>query len=428
MTSPSMLAEHPSVANPIDSLSREFLEIPGFVGQVMRYCLDTAPYPNAVLAFSGAIALQSFLAGRQVRDAADNRPNLYIIALAMSGAGKDWPRKLNTAILDDIGLLDCLGDKLASGEGLQDALKAHPSLLFQTDEFDTLLQAMAKARDHRYESIMAMLLTLYTASNSVMPLRRLSGDSSPGVIQQPHLVVLGTAIPKHYYASLSERMLTNGLAARLMIFDAGRRGPGQRPTPIDPPKEILDVARWWAKENAHRRTGSEAPKPRTVPESPEATELKERVRAETEREYAAAEACTNECAMTVWARVYEHACKLSLLYAVSENAEDPVISADAVQWATDLVFYLARRSLADIEAHASESRFDASLRKCLRIIGGMPQQSIERSDLLKRMSIKAGELNEIVDTLMQREEICEDRRMTTGRTATIYRRISKEGE
>ena len=37
------------------------LYIPGFVGNVMDECLATAPYPNKVMAFCGALALQSFL-------------------------------------------------------------------------------------------------------------------------------------------------------------------------------------------------------------------------------------------------------------------------------------------------------------------------------------------------------------------------------
>ncbi|MCU0709498.1 MAG: bifunctional DNA primase/polymerase, partial [Pirellula sp.] len=42
----------------------EMLRIPGFVSEVMDLCLATAPYPNHVMAFCGAVALQAFLAGR----------------------------------------------------------------------------------------------------------------------------------------------------------------------------------------------------------------------------------------------------------------------------------------------------------------------------------------------------------------------------
>jgi hypothetical protein len=41
--------------------------------------------------------------------------------------------------------------------------------------------------------------------------------------------VYGTAIPTHYYEALSERMLTNGFFARMLIVESGPRSPGQEP-------------------------------------------------------------------------------------------------------------------------------------------------------------------------------------------------------
>ncbi|MFN3485496.1 MAG: bifunctional DNA primase/polymerase, partial [Planctomycetota bacterium] len=51
----------------------DLLRVPGFISEVMDYCLATAPYPNPVMAFCGALALQAVLAGRKVRDPGDNR-------------------------------------------------------------------------------------------------------------------------------------------------------------------------------------------------------------------------------------------------------------------------------------------------------------------------------------------------------------------
>ena len=45
--------------------------MPGFIDEVMQYTLDTAPYPEPVLAFAGALSLQALLAGRKVCDAMD---------------------------------------------------------------------------------------------------------------------------------------------------------------------------------------------------------------------------------------------------------------------------------------------------------------------------------------------------------------------
>jgi hypothetical protein len=205
---------------PVDPgpVPEDLLRVPGFVNEVMDYTLETAPYPNTVMSFCGALALQAFLAGRKVRDQADNRTNIYLLGLAHSAAGKDHPRKVNTRITHEIGLTPSLGDRFASGEGIQDALFISPCMMFQTDEIDGMLLSINKAKDARYENIMGTLLSMYSASNSVFPMRRKAGKDHPGAIDQPCLVIFGTAIPNHYYEALSERMLTNGFFARMMIL------------------------------------------------------------------------------------------------------------------------------------------------------------------------------------------------------------------
>ena len=57
MAQPAELAESPASADP-GPVPEELLRIPGFVSEVMDYCLATAPYPNRVMAFCGALALQ----------------------------------------------------------------------------------------------------------------------------------------------------------------------------------------------------------------------------------------------------------------------------------------------------------------------------------------------------------------------------------
>lgn len=84
-----------------------------------------------------------------------------------SSVGKDWPRKVNTHILHHAGLVESLGEKFASGEGIQDALFLTPSMLFQTDEIDGLLQSINKSQDARHENILGTLLTMYSVANSI---------------------------------------------------------------------------------------------------------------------------------------------------------------------------------------------------------------------------------------------------------------------
>jgi len=400
----------------------KLLRIPGFVSEVMDFTLRIAPYPNPVLAFCGALSLLALLAGRKVRDPGDNRTNIYLLGLAHSSAGKDSPRKVNTRILHEIGLAECIGERFASGEGIQDALFQTPSLLFQTDEIDGMLQSINKARDARHEAIMSTLLTMYSSANTIYPMRRKAGKESPGVIDQPCLVLFGTAIPKHYYEALSERMLTNGFFARMLILDVGSRATGQEPSIRDLPARVLETARWWA--DYRPGTGNLEdwhPVPTIVEHTDEARRLLIETRLEAEHEYALAEGRGDPVGTTVWGRVSEHVRKLALLHAISESHESPRIGADAVRWASAFVLHQTRRMLYMAASHAAENPFHAECLKLLEKLRGAPGNELSHQVLLKRMKMKSKDFRDLIETLIQGGDLEVAEVQTAGRTGLVYR-------
>jgi hypothetical protein len=386
----------------------ELLRVPGFVAEVMDYCLATAPYPNPVMAFCGALALQAFLAGRRVRDPADNRTNIYLLGLAHSAAGKDHPRKVNTRIVHEIGLSECLGDRFASGEGVQDALFVNPSMLFQTDEIDGMLQSINKAKDARHENVMSTLLTMYSSSNSVFPMRRKAGKPSPGVIDQPCLVIFGTAIPNHYYEALSERMLTNGFFARMVILESGPRSKGQEPGIIELPPRVLETAHWWANYRPGRGNLQDwHPVPAVVHQTGEALAQFVATREEAEAKYAAAEANNDPVGTTVWGRVSEQVRKLALLYAISENHCSPRVGLEAARWASRFVLHQTRRMLFMAASHVAESEFDALIKRTVEILRQWrekhgPNALMPAWELRRRLKQRPSDFKDIVLELGER--------------------------
>jgi hypothetical protein len=421
----------PAVEDP-GPVPAELLRVPGFVGELMDFCLATAPYPNQVMAFCGAVALQSFLAARKVRDPGDNRTNLYLLGLAYSSAGKDWPRRINTSLLHEIGLGHCCGDKFASGEGLQDALFLNPAMLFQTDEIDTMLQSISKSKDARYETLMGTLLTMYTSSASVYPMRRKAGKENPGAIDQPSLTIFGTAVPTHYYEALSARMLTNGFFARMIVLDAGMRADGQEPSIPTLPPRLVETARWWADFQPGERVGnlySIHPVPKVVEQTDEAKALLVETRRSAEAEYRAAEAKSDEVGTTVWGRVSENTRKLALLYAVSADHQNPVIDGHAVAWASAFVQHQTRRMLFMASQHVAEGEFDAECLKVIRKLRSAPDGTLAHSMLLKRMKMESRKFQDLMNTLVQRGDVETVKTDTAGRPNLRYRlRVKEDGE
>jgi hypothetical protein len=333
--------------------------------QLSTYTLQTAPYPERTLAFCGALALQALLAGRKVRDASDNRTSLYILGLANSGAGKDYPRKVNQKILLEAGMTECLGDTFASGEGIEDRLFLHPAVLFQTDEIDGLMAKINLGKDARHEGIMNVLLKMYTSANSLYPMRVKAGKE-PGVIDQPCLCIFGTAIPKHYYEALSLKMLTNGFFARMLVLETGKRGHGQDAVMRDLPEPVIATARWWAKFIPGGKESNLAnwhPVPKVVEETPEARDLLRAFRQRADDEYSLTEDKADPVGMAIWARANEKARRLALLYACSANYVQPRITVDAIRWACAFVEHQTRRMLFMTTEHVSENDFDARCKK-----------------------------------------------------------------
>jgi hypothetical protein len=423
----------PEIADP-GPIPEHLFQVPGFVSQVMDFTLANAPYPNVGLAFCGAVALQSYLCGRKVCDSGDLRPNLYLLALASSGTGKDFPRKVNARVLFEIGHIDSLGDKFASGEGIQDALARNNAMLFQTDEMDGVLRQINMDRENKRESIPNVLLTLYTSANDIYPLRVKAGQKEACHIDQPHLTLFGTATPQYFYESLSQRMLTNGFFARLIIVDIGKRGEGQTPgSARHLPERVIRTAQWWAEFQPGTRRANLIdvhPEPRIVPCTPEAREVISTLQHQTEREYDLAHARNDEVARVAWSRTTENAKKLALLYACSENHENPVIDLLAVQWAMAFAMHQTRRQLFLASSYVAENPFHAECLKAIRKLREAPGGELTHSALLKRMKIKSKDFKDLMETLLQRGDVVGLPIQTAGRSGILYRLAEtvKEGE
>ena len=323
--------EAPLFPNP-GPVPDKLLSIPGFIDDVVKLSMQSAPYPNRVLSFTGALALLAFLVGRKVQDKRDNRSNIYLIALADSGTGKDHPRKVNFNIAFRAGVAGAIGDAFASGEGLEDALFMHPSMLFQADEFDCIFNTLKYSKDNRAESINEKLLKFYGASNTIYPLRKkASAKKKDGTVHEiahivnPNLVLLGTAIPQYFYESLSRRVLENGLVARCIIVEAGKRGEAGNPQPITPSDSLIRAATYLANLDVNGNLTNEYPKPLIITETPEATAAFREVQQECDRRYNFYEAQNEGAAKALWARAHEKVCKLAMLHGISSNVYNPLI-------------------------------------------------------------------------------------------------------
>jgi hypothetical protein len=140
--------EEPNVEEPPSGPLPFVADAPGLLGDMVRWMTATAVSPQPFLALGASLCALGVAMGRRYRlEAPDTRSNVYVIALADSGGGKDHPRKCVRRLLVEAGMGSYLGgETLASGSALMTSVAQHPVRLFQVDEFGHFIHAVLDPR------------------------------------------------------------------------------------------------------------------------------------------------------------------------------------------------------------------------------------------------------------------------------------------
>lgn len=388
---------------------RRLLRIPGFVSEAIDYCLDVAAYPSQAMAFCGALVMQSFFCGRKVAEPGDLRTNLYVLALASSGAGKEIPRKFCSAVMRAIGEVGALGSTFSSGEGIEDKLYTRPNRLFLSDEINDILASMRVGKESYHRNMMTRLLSLYTSASEPFPLRAKAGrQEEDRYIDQPHLTILGTVTPSNYYGALSEQMLINGFFARTIAIDVGKRSRGQKAKGFRKlPERIVETAMWWKNYQPCPLNETFA-HPAVVDVTDRAERAFDEFREYADDRYAEAEQRADEAAMAIWARAWEQARKLALIYACSEDHQRPRIDRTGARWAMDLIDHQVRRMLFMADQYVAKNDFDAMCKefmRALRRIQSDAESWVPSWKINRRLKWSRKQLDEVSETLYVNGEI-----------------------
>lgn len=401
-------------------MPEELMHVPGFIDALTKYTCSVAYRPNRVLAFSGALAALSFLVGRKFTDTRGTMPNLYIIALANSGVGKEAPREVNKRLEGIVETDGVVGDAFSSGQGLEDALFAHPRMLYQMDEFDTFLNSL-KSILPETEAKYKMILNLFSESRTVHYLRdqamtreekqriadnpTLAKQKKRLKIINPSLTLFGTAIPDKFYTSLSPRALDNGLLARCLIFEAGKRGAmGKGPYETPFPRDIAIFVQTLA--NADNLENQRLnPKFTVVPDAnADVDDAIKQAQKTFDPLYDQAVNKKDSAGMSVWNRGPELVNKLSLLYALSENLISPKVTVAGVNWATKVVHHSLSRMLAMAASYVCTDELDAKINKVLRYVRES-KNGVSRSKLGHELHLNKKDIDVIEETLVERRQI-----------------------
>ena len=412
---------------PIEPFPEELYDVPGLVSDVMAFCLDTAPSPNRMTAFIGALALTAHLAGRKVQAPGGARTNPYLIVLAKSGYGKDHPRKVNRAILRRILRSGEILDSVASGQALEDRLIARPALLWQCDEFYSVLKEVINDPTGQKENLMKTLLTYFTSANTEVEGRAKVGRD-PVTIVCPNLTLMGSCTPGNFFSCLDDSVLAHGMYSRMSVFPVPKIGEVNLPKDIeDVPQAIVAKARAWA-DYRPPGSGNVDIATRTLDAPPDVLarmrEIKLEARAEFDRLDDAGE---EDWKLAIWTRAFESVMRFALIHACSSapSPSEARLDIPSLEWARRLVFWEARNKIAFTERFYYRSEFERFSEEVVAIIAtwqrktkGQPMPGWKFNRKTKKLPPKT--LAAVLESLLAQERIVVADKVNNGKSGRFY--------
>lgn len=387
--------------NNIKKFPEKFFNVPGIIGDVVKYCIETAPRPQPILSLGGAIALMSVLTGRKVCTEENMRSNVYVVSVAKSCAGKNRPREINKQILILSNQPELVGpEEVTSGAAIVAALDVSPTLLLQFDEFGRTLKTTSnpQANSHLY-NINTQLMQLFTSSNTHYFAKGYANTENNIDINQPHATIYASTTPAPLFDGLNSDSLQDGYLGRMLFFISTERPFPQKTPMIKIPERIIKVAQYWKQFSPGGNLSSINPEPAIVPNTNKSDKIFLDYTKKCEKLMD-----ENEHYASIWGRCMENAKKLSLIYACSARPKQPEINADAASWGCALAHWLTKNFAEICERWISDNEFDKLQNEIIRFIE--KNCKVTKTDLAREFrKIPAATRNRIITNLEEAEII-----------------------
>ncbi|RYU56297.1 DUF3987 domain-containing protein [Methylolobus aquaticus] len=372
-------------------------DVGGVIAEMMALMVSTAKRPQPVLALGASLCAVGALMGRKYRTETNIRSNLYVVAIAESGAGKNHSRLVINELFRRANLLQYLGgNKIASGSGLLTAIQRQPAILFQLDEFGMFLSAAAdRKRSPRYVcEILDLMTELYTTAGSTyfgVEYATNQNNNAHRLIHQPCVCIYGTTTPLHFWQALQAANVADGSLARFLILESEEDFPKSNGVfgDINPTPELIDRL-WLIYQGGGKLNGNLADvggvdevqvTARVVPMSSEAkgvfgqldAEMLEPLRRSRGTGYS-----------SILARIEENATKLALIRAVSRDPVDPRIEDHDARWGILLSRHCADLTIREAVARVSENQVESQHKRALMILRTAGQAGMSKSEFTRR--------------------------------------------
>lgn len=397
--------------------------VPGLVGDITDWITDTALYPQRGLALGAALTIVGTAAGRHISGPNRCGTHLYVVGLAPSGAGKNHPLSQIATVLAAADMRPHIGpSQFISMPAVINFLVRSPLSVCAMDEFGAFLKRINSRRASGFEgAISGLLRTAWGASFSAMSTPEWAQRSSETIFS-PAMSIFGVSTVREFYDSLEGGDVTNGVLNRFLVIETKVR-PKERAPLLDAsevPEEIIQGVKRVYNRNpiacAQLCQSRQAPPFMPVPITPDAEQIRKGLVDEiTDRGDADA---TLEPFL---ARTAENALRLATIVAVGRDVDSPLIDAPTMHWAREFAVWSSNQLAEGAGLYIADSDTQAAanaVRRALRAGGGR----LSRSALIRTLQhrYKSRELEDVIRSLAEGEQIVVEKLVTSGRPAFFY--------
>jgi hypothetical protein len=379
-----------------------FVPSSGILREVYDWIINTSRYPLPYLAMAASVSFVSILIGRKFATHTNMRPNMYIIGLAESGAGKDHARNCIANLMVACGLNNILGgSKIASGAGLVSAVEECPVKLYQIDEIGLMLQTLfdKNAGGHKKE-LAELMMELYTTNNYTGTDYADRKTKKQSHIIHPFLSIYGTSTPSEFYKSLSSGSAASGFLNRMLFIADEKKEKHRDRFPNDPPWYLIESIKKFY-ESIHgdldgALTGSHIPIITRVKCPDDIADSWE------ELDDSLQSGKYDEIVKPIYTRVPASVMKLATIFSLSRGAmsiqhEDYAMAREIVLWSTALIVDGMVHNVADNDT-------ERKAKKLANIIRNAGQ--ISKSDIIhKTRWLQKWERDQILQDLLDAGKI-----------------------
>lgn len=350
----------------------DLLQVPGLVGRIQKYMVDTALYQQPQFALAAALTLVGAACARQILGPTNSSTHIYCMAVGPTASGKEHPLKCMKQVLDEAKLDRLEGPaSFTSYSAVLKKLIDKPACIAIMDEVGAFLAKGKGKNAASYErQIFSLLRSMW--SNAGEPfLTEARAQEADVKLYAPNMSIYGTSTVRELFESLSSTDMSNGLINRFLVFQNR-----VYPLPSDPiyshkeiPRDIIDGLRAVAGRGAdmcdlYHKCGDQplAFNPHKVPWADAEVEAYYK----KQRESVRVRMHNQPHLQDFMGRAIEYAVRLATIRAVGINVDDPRVTMEDFKWGEAISMQCFESLAKEAEDHMASGLKDVDNKKVRR--------------------------------------------------------------